>query len=152
MATGQSTTAPVIFRQLFEHESSTYTYLLGCPDSKECLLIDPVLETVDRDLQIVDELGLNLVLAINTHCHADHITGTGLLKVRGVLDSATRKSVMLPSSHCFQALDAREEKMARVVHWIVAVYIDISHLTLYATVAAVEALWSEVRNFEGVRS
>lgn len=75
-------TPPVIFRQLFEKESSTYTYLLACPVTKECLLIDPVLETVDRDLKFVDELGLTLKLAINTHCHADHITGTGAIKVR----------------------------------------------------------------------
>jgi sulfur dioxygenase len=75
-------TSCVIFRQLFEKESSTYTYVLGCKDTQECVLIDPVLETVDRDLKIVTELGLTPVLAINTHCHADHITGTALLKVR----------------------------------------------------------------------
>jgi sulfur dioxygenase len=68
-------------RQLFESTSSTYTYLIGCLETKECLLVDPVIETVDRDLQLVEELGLNLVFAINTHCHADHITGTGLIKV-----------------------------------------------------------------------
>eukprot|EP00163_Fabomonas_tropica_P010253 TRINITY_DN20331_c0_g1_i1.p1 TRINITY_DN20331_c0_g1~~TRINITY_DN20331_c0_g1_i1.p1 ORF type:complete len:254 (+),score=81.38 TRINITY_DN20331_c0_g1_i1:84-764(+) len=70
----------MIFRQLFEKESSTYTYLLGDEESRECILIDPVDLTVDRDIQFVNELGLKLVYAINTHCHADHITGTGLLK------------------------------------------------------------------------
>jgi len=70
----------VIFRQLFEKESSTYTYLLGCAETRECLLIDPVLETVERDLRVVDELGLKLKLCVNTHCHADHITGSGEIK------------------------------------------------------------------------
>jgi sulfur dioxygenase len=71
-----------IFRQLFERESSTYTYLIGCPETKACILIDPVLETVQRDIKLISELGLTLEMAINTHCHADHITGTGQLKVR----------------------------------------------------------------------
>uniref|UniRef100_A0A8C1TBT9 ETHE1 persulfide dioxygenase n=1 Tax=Cyprinus carpio TaxID=7962 RepID=A0A8C1TBT9_CYPCA len=69
-----------LFRQLFESESSTYTYLLADADSREAVLIDPVLETVDRDLQLINDLGLTLKVALNTHCHADHITGTGLLK------------------------------------------------------------------------
>lgn len=69
-----------IFRQLFEAESSTYTYLLADTDTREAVLIDPVLETVDRDLKLITELGLTLKVALNTHCHADHITGTGLLK------------------------------------------------------------------------
>jgi len=72
----------VIFRQMFdaEHGSSTYTYLLADPITKEAVLIDPVMELVDRDLAIINDLNLNLVLGINTHCHADHITGTGELK------------------------------------------------------------------------
>eukprot|EP00892_Ulva_mutabilis_P012156 jgi/Ulvmu1/9312/UM050_0061.1 len=71
-----------VLRQLFEKESSTYTYLLIDPDTNKAILIDPVLETVERDAQLVEELGLELDLAINTHCHADHITGTGKLKTR----------------------------------------------------------------------
>lgn len=70
----------LFFRQFFEGASSTYTYLLACPDSKEAILIDPVVETADRDAQYVQELGLNLKYAINTHCHADHVTGTAALK------------------------------------------------------------------------
>lgn len=82
-----------IFRQLFEHESSTYTYLVADAETKEALLIDPVLETVDRDLQLVHELGLTLLYGVNTHCHADHITGTGQIKrkqptVRSVIAKA----------------------------------------------------------------
>eukprot|EP00193_Tetraselmis_chui_P004530 CAMPEP_0177763242 /NCGR_PEP_ID=MMETSP0491_2-20121128/6768_1 /TAXON_ID=63592 /ORGANISM="Tetraselmis chuii, Strain PLY429" /LENGTH=394 /DNA_ID=CAMNT_0019279339 /DNA_START=242 /DNA_END=1426 /DNA_ORIENTATION=+ len=81
-ATDTTPATKVIFRQLFdlEFESNTYTYLLGDPMSKEALLIDPVLELVERDLKFVDELGLKLVYAINTHCHADHITGSGKIK------------------------------------------------------------------------
>lgn len=71
---------PLIFRQLFEKESSTYTYILACPETKEAIIIDPVVETADRDEKIIKEMGLNLLYAINTHCHADHITGTWELK------------------------------------------------------------------------
>ena len=69
-----------VFRQLFEKDSSTFTYLLADKKSKVAILIDPVLETVDRDLRLVEDLGLFLKLAINTHMHADHITGTGKMK------------------------------------------------------------------------
>jgi glyoxylase-like metal-dependent hydrolase (beta-lactamase superfamily II) len=70
----------LIFRQLFEPVSSTYTYLLADAVTKEALLIDPVLETVDRDLAQLNDLGLKLKYCVNTHVHADHITGSGLLK------------------------------------------------------------------------
>ncbi|PIN16650.1 Glyoxylase [Handroanthus impetiginosus] len=81
-ATSSGSSSKLLFRQLFEKESSTYTYLLADashPD-KPALLVDPVDKTVDRDLSLVKELGLKLVYAINTHVHADHVTGTGLLK------------------------------------------------------------------------
>lgn len=77
--------ASVLLRQMFEKESSTYTYLLIDPATQKALLIDPVLETVERDAQVIKELGLELEIAINTHCHADHITGTGKLKVCSIL-------------------------------------------------------------------
>ncbi|MED6239194.1 Ethylmalonic encephalopathy 1 [Ataeniobius toweri] len=67
---------------LFEVESCTYTYLLADTKTKEAIIIDPVLETIDRDLNLVMELGLKLTLAVNTHCHADHITSSGLMKKR----------------------------------------------------------------------
>lgn len=70
----------LIFRQLLEYKSFTYTYLLADPDTKEAILIDPVLETVDRDVKIVKDMGLKLLYGVNTHVHADHITGTGLIK------------------------------------------------------------------------
>ncbi|XP_030828593.1 persulfide dioxygenase ETHE1, mitochondrial [Strongylocentrotus purpuratus] len=70
----------LIFRQLFDYQSYTYTYLLADKDTKDAILIDPVIELVKRDLHLVEDLGLNLIYAVNTHCHADHITGSGLLK------------------------------------------------------------------------
>lgn len=72
----------MIFRQLFDSKSSTFTYLLADPISKEAVLIDPVIEKVNRDLALVNELGLELKYAIDTHCHADHVTGAWLLKQR----------------------------------------------------------------------
>ncbi|KAG5597507.1 hypothetical protein H5410_038739 [Solanum commersonii] len=74
----------LVFRQLFEKESSTYTYLLADTShpQKPALLIDPVDKTVDRDLALVKELGLKLIYAINTHVHADHVTGSGLIKTK----------------------------------------------------------------------
>ncbi|XP_021343365.1 persulfide dioxygenase ETHE1, mitochondrial-like isoform X2 [Mizuhopecten yessoensis] len=71
-----------IFRQLLDYKSFTYTYLLADPVSKEAVLIDPVYELVERDLNLVKALGLDLKFAINTHVHADHITGTGDIKKR----------------------------------------------------------------------
>ena len=58
----------VIFRQFFDRKSCTYTYLLGCKSTRECVLIDPVLECVDRDLQFINELELKLKYCMNTHC------------------------------------------------------------------------------------
>lgn len=64
----------MIFRQLFEPVSSTYTYLLGCEATGQALLIDPVMPTWQRDLKVVNELGLKLACTVDTHIHADHIT------------------------------------------------------------------------------
>jgi sulfur dioxygenase len=72
----------MIFRQLFDQVSGTYTYLLASRRGGEALIIDPVLEKVDRYIQLVDELELRLVKAVDTHLHADHITGLGALRDR----------------------------------------------------------------------
>jgi glyoxylase-like metal-dependent hydrolase (beta-lactamase superfamily II)/rhodanese-related sulfurtransferase len=72
----------MIFRQLFDSTSGTYTYLLASRPGGEALIIDPVLEKVDRYLQLVRELDLKLVKAADTHLHADHITGLGALRDR----------------------------------------------------------------------
>ena len=70
----------MIFRQLFEPVSSTYTYLLACEETGQAALIDPVLETVERDLALIRGLGLTLASTIETHIHADHVTGAGRLR------------------------------------------------------------------------
>ena len=72
----------MIFRQLFDNTSSTYTYLLASRHGGEALIIDPVLERVDRYIQLLKELDLRLVKAIDTHLHADHITGLEALSER----------------------------------------------------------------------
>jgi glyoxylase-like metal-dependent hydrolase (beta-lactamase superfamily II)/rhodanese-related sulfurtransferase len=72
----------MIFRQFFDTTSSTYTYLLASRRGGEALIIDPVLEKIDRYLQLIAELDLRLVKAVDTHLHADHITGLGALRDR----------------------------------------------------------------------
>jgi len=72
----------LVFRQLFDPPSSTYTYLLGDSGSGAALLIDPVFENERRDVALVRELGLQLVATLDTHVHADHVTGAWLLKQR----------------------------------------------------------------------
>ncbi|AFZ57899.1 MBL fold metallo-hydrolase [Anabaena cylindrica FACHB-243] len=70
----------MLFRQLFDNESSTYTYLIADETTAAAILVDPVLEQVERDLQLIEELGLTLRYCLETHIHADHITGTGKLR------------------------------------------------------------------------
>ncbi len=72
----------MIFRQLFDATSGTYTYLLASRRGGEALIIDPVLERVERYLQLVRELDLKLIKAVDTHLHADHVTGLGALRDR----------------------------------------------------------------------
>jgi sulfur dioxygenase len=70
----------LIFRQLFDHQSCTYTYLLGDSASCQAVLIDPVFEQARRDAALLNELGLRLGATLETHVHADHVTGAWLLK------------------------------------------------------------------------
>jgi glyoxylase-like metal-dependent hydrolase (beta-lactamase superfamily II)/rhodanese-related sulfurtransferase len=72
----------MIFRQLFEPQSSTYTYLLADEASGEAILIDPVFEEVRREIALIQELGLTLLATLETHVHADHVTGAWLLKAK----------------------------------------------------------------------
>lgn len=72
----------MIVRQLFDKESSTFTYLLADPRTAQAILIDPVREQLDRDLALVRELGLTLRFVVETHVHADHVTAAGLLRAR----------------------------------------------------------------------
>lgn len=88
----------MIFRQLFDSVSGTYTYLIASRRGGEALIIDPVLEKVERYLQLIRELDLKLVKAVDTHLHADHITGLGALRDRTqcitVMGEQTRADVV----------------------------------------------------------
>ena len=70
----------MLFRQLFDKTSSTYTYLVASAKGREALIIDPVLDNVDKYIALLNELNLKLVKVIDTHIHADHITGASKLK------------------------------------------------------------------------
>ena len=70
----------MIFRQLFDPQSSTYTYLIADSASREALLIDPVFEQARRDAALVEELGLKLKYTLETHVHADHVTATAVTR------------------------------------------------------------------------
>jgi len=70
----------MLFKQLFENESSTYTYLISCQDKQEAILIDPVVETLQRDIKILEQMNLKLTYAIDTHIHADHVTSAAALR------------------------------------------------------------------------
>lgn len=72
----------IIFRQMFDSQSSTYSYLLADSETRACVLIDPVFEQVRRDAAFIRELGLDLAWTLETHIHADHVTGGWLLKQR----------------------------------------------------------------------
>lgn len=86
----------IIFHQLFEAESSTYTYLIADAKTKEAALIDSVIETIDRDLRLVDELGLKLVYVLDTHIHADHITAAGEIRKRTSAKTGVSKHAAVP--------------------------------------------------------
>lgn len=70
----------MLFRQLFDQKSSTYTYLIADTNTQEAILVDPVLEQVERDHKLLQELGLTLRYCLETHIHADHITGSDKLR------------------------------------------------------------------------
>jgi glyoxylase-like metal-dependent hydrolase (beta-lactamase superfamily II) len=70
----------MIFKQLYEPDSSTYSYLIACPDTGACAIIDPVIDTAERDLSVLQSLDLQLNYTIDTHIHADHLSGAKRLK------------------------------------------------------------------------
>lgn len=80
LAHASSVQSALLFRQFLDPESSTYTYLIADRNTGDAALVDPVLEQVDRDLQTLEDLGLNLRYCLETHLHADHITGAGKLR------------------------------------------------------------------------
>ena len=70
----------MIFKQVFDQKSSTYTYIIASAEGREALIIDPVLENVEDYIKLLNELNLKLVKVIDTHIHADHVTGAGKLR------------------------------------------------------------------------
>ena len=86
----------MIFRQLFDPESSSYTYLLAGGAGGEALLLDPVLARVEQYLRLLRELGLRLVAALDTHLHADHLSGVGALRERTACRTAAISAVGSP--------------------------------------------------------
>lgn len=86
----------LIFQQLFDYDTWTYTYLLADAVSKEAVLIDTVIEKVDRDLKLIDELGLNLKCVLDTHIHADHVTGAGKLRTARGAKTGVPKNAKVP--------------------------------------------------------
>ena len=90
----------MIVRQLFDSETSTYTYLLSDPASAKAALVDPVREQLERDLKLVDELGLSLAFVLETHVHADHVTSGGVLADRtGAVTAASCLGAVCASRH-----------------------------------------------------
>lgn len=70
----------MLFRQLFEPETSTYSYLLGCDRTHRAIIIDPVVSEIDAYIGLLQDLNLKLIYTMETHVHADHVTGAGLLR------------------------------------------------------------------------
>ena len=70
----------MIFKQIFDKKSSTYTYLIASSKGREALIIDPVIENINEYISVLKELDLKLVKVIDTHIHADHVTGASKLK------------------------------------------------------------------------
>ena len=86
----------MIFYQLFEPTTSTYTYIIGDATSNEAMIIDSVIEMVDRDLKLLNELGLTLKYILDTHVHADHITGAGALRLKTGAKTAISHHARIP--------------------------------------------------------
>ena len=94
----------MIFKQLFEPLSSTYTYLLGDPQTGQAILIDPVIVSMERDLGVLHDLGLTLAYTLDTHIHADHITAALALR------NATGSKIAAPAFDCLPCADVAIEE------------------------------------------
>ena len=96
--------APLLLRQLFDAATGTFTYLLADVASAQGVLIDPVFEQHERDLSLIRELGIDLVASLDTHAHADHVTGSWLMQQAtgcaiGLAAAARAENVTLPLNH-----------------------------------------------------
>lgn len=99
LSTHATAPVPLIFRQLFDKESSTYTYLIADPNQRVAALVDPVFTQVERDLQVLRELDCQLLYTLETHVHADHITGADRLR------RATQCQIVIPQDVTVQGAD-----------------------------------------------
>lgn len=108
----------MLLRQLFDADTWTYTYLLADDTSREALLIDPVRDQVDRDLKLVGELGLSLKYVLDTHVHADHVTGAGLLRER--TGCTTVASVLGPESATLRVPDRHALQLGALTVEVIA--------------------------------
>lgn len=86
----------LIFRQLFDHESYTYTYILADEASGEAVIIDPVDAMIERDLSVINQLGLTLKYTLETHVHADHVTASGHIRQRTGARSVASQNAQVP--------------------------------------------------------
>ena len=105
----------MIFRQLFEPDSSTYTYLLGCSQTSQAILVDPVLATIERDLAVLGALNLRLACTVETHLHVDHLTAAWALRER---------------TACHVAYPAAEQVACADLHLAEERPLSVGHLTL----------------------
>ncbi len=97
----------MIFRQLYDRDTCTFTYLIGDDWSREAVLIDPVIEHLERDISILSQLGLKLVHTLDTHAHADHITAAAALRAKtGALVGYSRSSGVEGADRLFDDGDA----------------------------------------------
>ncbi len=112
----------MLLRQMFDRESSTYTYLLGDERTKQALLIDAVRELAERDLGLLRELGLTLAYVLDTHTHADHVTGAGNLrtvtgaKVLGALNGPPCADLHLRDGELLECGDIQVRVLATPGH------------------------------------
>src|SRR6476660_4652946 len=102
----------MLFRQMFDSVSGTYSYLLASRKGGEALIIDPVLEKVDRYVELLNQLDLRLVKAIDTHLHADHITGLGALRDRTSCVTVMGDRLRPMSSPCVSTTAIRSRSRA----------------------------------------
>ena len=109
----------MIFRQLFEPLSSTYTYLLGCKETGKAILVDPVVNSIERDLEQISRLGLTLAMTLDTHIHADHLSRGRLLTERAGatlhLPETDRVAYPFAPLHDGDVIDAAAVKAADAV-------------------------------------
>lgn len=98
----------MIFRQLQDQVSNTFTYFLADEKTKEGVVIDPVLENVERDFQLINHLGIKLLWILDTHVHADHITGSSMLKLKTGAKTGLGKATQVA---CVDHLFAEGEKI-----------------------------------------